>query len=113
MCIRDSVQSTSRQALTKERLSDLFHEIGNENTTVVVDLPPVLLGDDVLLVAPHTDAMLIVLRDEHSNLDDLKETTELLGEYNLLGTILNCSKEPSRSMKGYYYADQDGSTSNV
>lgn len=103
----------ARQALTKDRLDELFSEIEGENTTVLVDLPPALLGDDVLLVAPHTDAMLIVLRDERSNLSDLKETTELLGEYNLLGTVLNCSKEASRSMKGYYYAEQGGSASNV
>jgi len=106
-------QTEARQPLTKDRLDELFHQIDNENTTVVVDLPPVLLGDDVLLVAPHTDALLIVLRDEHSNLDDLKETTDLLGEYNLLGTILNCSREASRSSKGYYYPVQGGSSSNV
>jgi len=106
-------KDSARQALTKERLDELFHEVENESSTVIVDLPPVLLGDDVLLVAPHTDAMLIVLRDEHSNLDDLKETTELLGDYNLLGTILNCSKEASRSSNGYYYPVQDGSASNV
>lgn len=108
-----NVQSTGRNALSKDKLDDLFHEIDNENVSVVVDLPPVLLGDDVLLVAPHIDAMLIVLRDEQSNLDDLKATTDLLGDFNLLGTVLNCSKEANRSMEGYYYPDNSGSTSNV
>jgi len=103
----------ARQALTKDRLDQLFAAIDSENTNVFVDLPPALLGDDVLLVAPHTDAMLIVLRDESSNLSDLKETTELLGEYNLLGTVLNCSKEASRSMAGYYYPEQGSNADDV
>lgn len=108
-----NLSSANRRAITKDRLNDLFHEIDNENTTIIVDLPPVLVGDDVLLVAPHTDAMLIVLRDEQSNLDDLKQTTELLTEYNLLGTILNGSQEVGRSMKGYYEPQRGSSSNNV
>lgn len=108
-----NVPGTSRRVLTKDRLNELFEEIAKEDASVVVDLPPVLVGDDVLLVSPHTDAMLIVLRDEQSNLDDLKTTTDLLGEFNLLGTILNCSKEVGRSMKGYYYSHKGGQSTNV
>ena len=108
-----NAQTSSRNILSKNRLGQLFQEIEDEGASVIIDLPPVLLGDDVLLVSPHTDAMLIVLRDEQSNLAELKETTDLLSDFNLLGTILNGSRETRQSTQGYYASEQQSGVDDV
>lgn len=95
--------ATTRSTLSKEPLDELFAELPSENALVIVDLPPALVADDVLLVAPRVDSLLIVLRDGHSNENELRSTTTLLSDFNLMGTVLNCSKEVEQALHGYYY----------
>lgn len=95
--------AAARSNLSKDRLDELFAQLPIEDGLVIVDLPPTLVGDDVLLVAPRVDSLLIVLRDGQSQEDELTATTELLSEFNLLGTVLNCSEEVEQALHGYYY----------
>ena len=94
---------SARSGLSKEKLDELFALLPIGEGLVVVDLPPTLVGDDVLVVAPRVDALMIVLRDGQSQEDELTATTELLSEFNLLGTVLNCSDEVEQALHGYYY----------
>lgn len=70
-------------------------------TITLVDLPPVLAGDDVIAFAPLVDTILLVVGQGRCRREDLRETQELLGESEVLGVVLNGTRERS-SATGYY-----------
>ncbi len=90
--------------LRSTRMSRLLDAVDDarHSSFVIVDLPPVLIGDDVIAVAPLLDSMLLVIEEGGTDLEELKSTAELLAEYNLLGTVLNKSTERSKLASGYY-----------
>ena len=77
-----------------------FRSLG-PNTITVFDLPPVLAGDDVIAFAPLIDALLLVVGQGICRRDALVETHELLQDANILGVILNRSRE--QTLKSGYY----------
>jgi len=92
------------ESLASQRMTDLLDQFVKQGFMVIVDLPPVMVADDVLSLAPKLDALLLVIRDGQTNSKDLKESTALLADFNLLGTVLNDSEEQSGGTYGYYYA---------
>ncbi|HLT89996.1 MAG TPA: CpsD/CapB family tyrosine-protein kinase [Woeseiaceae bacterium] len=71
-------------------------------TIVIFDMPPVLACDDVLAFSPYADAILLVVAEGKTERAALGRTMELLGERNLLGVVLNQSREKG-SVSPYYY----------
>jgi capsular exopolysaccharide synthesis family protein len=67
---------------------------------MIFDLPPVLVGDDVIAVASLLDAALLVVEDGKTKADELARSVELLKDVNIVGTVLNKSTEGSH---GYDY----------
>lgn len=70
---------------------------------VLFDLPPVLVGDDVVAFAPSLDAAMLVIEDGKSRSDELAMAMQLLEETELIGTVLNKSSEEPASGYDYYY----------
>ena len=60
---------------------------------LIVDLPPVLLSDDALMVAPLLDAVVLVVDERRTKREDVARVMELLGNTRVIGTVLNRSKE--------------------
>jgi len=60
---------------------------------VVFDLPPLLGTPDALAFSPYTDTVLLVLREAHTTQDDLVKAMTLLDNVNVLGTVLNGSRD--------------------
>ena len=60
---------------------------------LVVDLPPVLLSDDALTVAPLLDAAVLVVHERITRREDVTRVIELLGDTRIVGTVLNRSSE--------------------
>ncbi len=79
-------------------LSDLANRL--PDAFLIFDLPPLLSTDDPLVVAPMLDATLLVVAEGVSPREDVAGAAKLLGEFNMLGAVLNKSVE--RSEKGYY-----------
>ncbi len=71
-----------------------------DSTYCVFDLPPMLQADDMLAFAPMVDAVLLVVSEGQTSRDELARAREILGEFNLLGVVLNRSKE---RMEAYSY----------
>lgn len=63
---------------------------------LIVDLPPVLLSDDALMVAPLLDAVVLVVHERHTRREDVVRVIELLGNTRIAGTVLNCSSESEK-----------------
>lgn len=70
---------------------------------VIFDLPPVLVSDDVLAIAPYIDAMLLVVEEGKTTRPELARAAELIqaSNLNLIGTVLNNSEERN-SVYGMY-----------
>lgn len=92
----------SSEILTSPRTQRLFQEIKVRfpSRVVIFDLPPVLATDDVLVLAPSIDAILLVIEEGKSQANDISRTAELLKDANLLGSVLNKSEE-STQVYGY------------
>lgn len=67
---------------------------------VLVDLPPMLVSDDVLATLPHVDALLLVIGAGLTTAAEVRECERLLGESTpFLGVVLN--KVDEADMENY------------
>jgi len=93
----------SSELLSSPRIKQLFRDINFCFPTrlTIFDLPPVLATDDVLAFAPMVDTFLLVLEDGRSKADDASRAMHLLKNRNVIGTVLNKSRDKASSY-GYY-----------
>lgn len=93
----------SSEILSSPEIAWLVRQLKNmgPKTITIVDLPPVLAGDDVIAFAPLLDAILLVVGQGTCKREDLLETNELLQDTEILGVILNRSREKT-AKAGYY-----------
>jgi capsular exopolysaccharide synthesis family protein len=92
------------ELLAGDRLERLFAYIKSisPNPLIILDLPPTLVTDEALMLAPRVDATVLVVADGETRRDSLIRARTLLGEFSFAGVILNKSSEaPGKS--GYYY----------
>jgi Mrp family chromosome partitioning ATPase len=71
---------------------------------VIVDLPPVTLTEEALLVAPRVDAVLIVVSEGKTERTNLTQTLATLAEYTIAGVVVNRSSDSHTSGYEYYPA---------
>jgi protein-tyrosine kinase len=76
---------------TRRLLSELKDR--DSGRLLIVDLPPVLLSDDALMVAPLLDAVVLVVNERKTKREDVARVIELLGNTRIVGTVLNRSSE--------------------
>lgn len=91
------------ELLGSPKMATLFSNFKSQRGRryVVVDLPPVLVGGDVLALSPHLDAVLLVVDEGRTRADELNQTTELLGGFNVIGSVLNRSPDLRPSSRYY------------
>ncbi len=97
----DSITHSS-EMLSSPRMVGLMQEMKTRypSRVVLVDMPPLLVSDDVLALSPYLDAVLVVASDGETDRDDLTRAVGLLEQINILGITLN--KSSARNY-GYYY----------
>jgi len=85
--------SGTSELLAGARARQLFEDIGSSDGSAlaVVDLPPVLLSDDVLTAAALVDGFLLVITEGQTMREDVERVFELLGRNRIMGTVLNGS----------------------
>jgi|SRR5579863_5983946 len=95
-----SVSSTSAAAelLANSKLDELLEFIKKSTThpLVIVDLPPLPSPDDALVVAPHLDAMLLVVSQGVTPITEMHKAIELLSGFPVAGVVLNRATEGGR-----------------
>jgi capsular exopolysaccharide synthesis family protein len=94
--------------LSIEAFPVLLQAIIAESDIVILDTPPVLAVSDPLVIARHTDAVLLVAKPGHTRRESLRHAAEALrkGNSRLIGVVLN--QQRSRDGVGYYYYDGYG-----
>jgi Mrp family chromosome partitioning ATPase len=76
---------------TRRLLNELKQR--DSGRVLIIDLPPVLLSDDALMVAPLLDAVVLVVNERRTRREDVLRVIELLGNTRIAGTVLNRSAE--------------------
>jgi Mrp family chromosome partitioning ATPase len=90
--------SGSSEVLAGLSTRKLFNELKGRDPgrLLIIDLPPVLLSDDALTVAPLLDAVVLVVNERRTRREDVVRAVELLGNTRIVGTVLNRSSESEK-----------------
>ena len=81
--------------LASPRMHALMQDIraSHASGTIIVDLPAIRDGDDVLCMLSHVDALLLVIEDGATSQDDLALAVETISGASIIGSVLNKSQE--------------------
>jgi capsular exopolysaccharide synthesis family protein len=95
--------ANSSEMLLSPKMLQLVDELKTRypNRIIIFDMPPLLSCDDMLAFSPFIDAILLVVEEGQTRVDELKKAYELIENRNILGTVLNKSKVKEIS-HGYY-----------
>ncbi len=91
------------ELLASPRFEELLRTLrqGAIDPVVLIDLPPVLLTDDALVVAPKVDAVLLVASEGVTGRADFAKALAVLSEFPIAGVALNRAAETT---PGYVYS---------
>ncbi len=92
------LEGPTSELLAGERARAFIQELRSRyvDRLVLLDLPPVLLTDDVLTLAPLLDGVLLVVAERRTRREDLLRTQQLLSGVPQLGMVLNRSHQSER-----------------
>jgi len=96
------------ELLGSAKFDDLIQLLkkGTVEPIILIDLPPVLVTDDALVVAPQVDAILVVASEGQTSRTNLARALDLLSEFQIAGVVLN---RASDTVPDYNYGyDFDG-----
>ncbi|MBB4640979.1 CpsD/CapB family tyrosine-protein kinase [Rhizorhapis suberifaciens] len=101
-------QPQSPELLTVETLPQLLSALRgrSDDPICLIDTPPVLVVDDILLFAQHLDGVLLVVEEGKTRADEVREALRLMEAIPLVGTVLNRSIFSGRRRdfdQSYYY----------
>lgn len=88
----------SSEVLAGVATRKLFNELKGRDPgrVLLVDLPPVLLSDDALTIAPLLDGVVLVVNERRTRREDVVRVVELLGNTRIVGTVLNRSRQSEK-----------------
>lgn len=92
------VQNSS-ELLSDQRCATFVQELRRRyvNRIIIFDLPPVLQADDALAFSRHVTAGLMVVGEGRTKRDDVVRAIDLLRDITIVGTVLNGSRERTRT----------------
>ena len=99
--------SHASELLASPKFDDLLHLVkqGVVDPIVLLDLPPVLITDDALVVAPKIDAFMIVASEGTSGRAEVAKALNLLADFPIAGVVLNRAAEATQGYDYGYDAD--------
>jgi protein-tyrosine kinase len=88
------VANTS-ELMRSPRMANLVRELSGRypERVIVFDVPPVLSGADTLALAGYMDATILLVEECKTAREDVERACELLRNANLVGIVLNKSRE--------------------
>lgn len=101
---REGTGKAVPELLTSNKMVGLFDALQRSGASdlTVIDLPPLLVGDDVVAIAPLVDCLLLVIEEGKTTVDELTKAAELIPPAKLLGTVLNKSADRTKEYEYYY-----------
>jgi len=96
--------SGSSEWMASQTMGTLLQTIKREfrSRIVIFDLPPILLGDDVISILPRMDAALLVAAIGSTSVSDMKECQKHLQRTPVVRVVVNKATETAGTYYGYY-----------
>jgi protein-tyrosine kinase len=96
--------SSSSEWMASQKMETLLQSIKREfrSFVVIFDLPPLLLGDDVISILPRMDAALLVAGIGNTSLSDVSESQKHLQNTSIIRVVVNKVTEALDEYYGYY-----------
>ena len=93
------------ELLSSERMSFLLSNLKKKFDFLVIDAPPVVPASDALLVAPHVDGVLLLVKSGSANRDFVIKTVDMLrmAPTNILGVAFNYVDIKKAGYYKYYF----------
>jgi capsular exopolysaccharide synthesis family protein len=108
LCIAGALApaENASELLAGPRFSELMSHIRlrSPDAAVILDLPPVNVTDEALLVGPRVDAFLIIVSEGKTERAQLAQTVSTLGEFTIAGIVVNQSTESHTAAYDHYAA---------
>jgi capsular exopolysaccharide synthesis family protein len=100
----DAAPTTSSEWMASQTMGTLLQIIKRDfrSRIVIFDLPPLLIGDDVISILPRMDAVLLVAGVGTTSVADIKESQKHLQSSNVLRVIVNKVTEDVDGYQAYY-----------
>lgn len=94
--------SNPAELIASERTPFIIESLKQKFDFIIIDTPPVLPATGSMLIAPHTDGTMLVVRSGHANKKIVKDVVDRYhnANLNLLGILLN---RVNMKKEGYYY----------
>jgi protein-tyrosine kinase len=105
MVLPGSVSSSgSSEWMASQTMGTLLQTIKRDfrSRIVIFDLPPMLLGDDVISILPRMDAAILVAGVGTTSVSDIKECQKHLQRTPVVRVVVNKATEVNDSYYGYY-----------
>jgi protein-tyrosine kinase len=95
---------SSSEWMASQTMGTLLQAIKRDfrSRIVIFDLPPLLLGDDVISILPRMDAALLVVGVASTSVSDIKECQKHLQRTPVVRVVVNKATETSGGDYGYY-----------
>ena len=96
--------SRSSEWMASQRMNSLLQAIKRDfrSRIVIFDLPPLLLGDDVISILPRMDAILLVAGAGSSTVSDIRECQKHLQRTPVIRLVVNKVAASAGSYYAYY-----------
>ena len=96
--------TTSSEWMASQTMGTMLQTIKRDHRSriVVFDLPPMLVGDDVISILPRMDAVLLVAGVGTTSVADIKECQKHLRQSNVVRVVVNKVTNSLDDYYGYY-----------
>ena len=100
--VRQGVNN-SADLLASSRGTALFDQLRAlpDRPVCIIDTPPILEGDESIIVARQVDGVLLVIEEGQTRQREVREALRMLKPTALIGTVLNKSISPPMTSGGY------------
>jgi protein-tyrosine kinase len=97
-------KSGSAEWMASQTMLTLLETVKREfrSFVVILDMPPVLVGDDVISVLPQLESVLLVASVGATTLPDIKECNKHLKSAQIIRVVVNKVTERAEAYYGYY-----------
>lgn len=104
LVLSGSVSANSSEWMASQTMGALLQTIKRDfrSRIVIFDLPPMLLGDDVISILPRMDATLLIAGVGTTSVSDIKECQKHLKRSPVIRVVVNKATESVGSYYGYY-----------
>jgi protein-tyrosine kinase len=100
----EACKSGSAEWMASQTMTTLLQTIKRDfrSHIIVLDLPPLLVGDDVISILPQIESVLLVASVGATTLPDIKECNKHLKSTQVVRVVVNKTTEKSEAYYGYY-----------